>query len=53
MTAMWKANETISVTGSGTNLTVTGTSLTLTDDDTYAVSLSANPTSVSESATGG
>ena len=46
-----EGNETISVSGNATGLTVTSTSVTLTDDD-GAISLSATPSSVSESASG-
>ena len=47
-----EGDETISVGGTATGLTVTGASLTLTDDETAstAVTLSVNPTSVGESA---
>ena len=40
-------DETISVSGSGTNMTVTGASITLTDDD-GAIALSATPPAVVE-----
>ena len=46
-----EGNETISVDGASTGLTVNGTSLTLTDDDTPpAIDLSASPPSVAEDA---
>ena len=46
-----EGGETIGVSGSSTGTTVTGTTVALTDDDTYpAVTLSVNPSSVSESA---
>ena len=46
-----EGNEAVSVSGSSSGgHTVTGTSLTLTDDDKYAISLSANPSSVGEGA---
>ena len=45
-----EGDETISVKGTATGLTVTGASLTLTDDETASteVTLSVNPTSVGE-----
>ena len=43
-----EGDETIGISGSGTAMNVTGTSMTLSDDDTYAVTLSASPTSVAE-----
>ena len=43
-------SETITVEGSGTGVTLTNTSVSLTDDDTAAISLSVNPSSVKESA---
>ena len=42
-----ESDETISVSGSGTNMTVTGASITLTDNDA-AIALSANPPAVVE-----
>ena len=46
-----EGNETISVGGSATGLTVNGTSITLTDDDgAPAINLSVDPSSVAESA---
>ncbi len=45
-----EGSETIGISGSGTLTNVTGTSMTLTDNDTYAVTLSASPTSVAEDA---
>ena len=46
-----EGNETIGVAGTSPNSTVTGTTVTLTDDDSYpAITLSANPSSVSEGA---
>ena len=46
-----EGNETIGVEGASPNSTVTGTTMTLTDDDSYpAITLSANPSSVSEGA---
>ena len=48
-----EGNETIGVAGTSTNSTVTGTTVTLTDDDSYpAITLSTNPSSVSEGAIG-
>ena len=48
-----EGNEIIGVAGTSTNSTVTGTDVTLTDDDSYpAITLSANPSSVSEGASG-
>ena len=48
-----EGNETIGVAGTSTNSTVAGTTVTLTDDDSYpAITLSANPSSVSEGASG-
>ena len=48
-----EGNETIGVEGASPNSTVTGTTMTLTDDDSYpAITLSANPSSVAESASG-
>ena len=47
-----EGNEAIRVDGSAGYHSVTGTSLTLSDDDTYAVTLSASPSSVSEGASG-
>ena len=48
-----EGSETIGVTGTSPLSQVTGTTLTLTDDDTYpAVTLSANPSSVGEAASG-
>ena len=48
-----EGNETIGVEGASPNSTVTGTTMTLTDDDSYpAITLSANPSSVSEGASG-
>ena len=45
-----EGDESITVGGTATDLTVTGTSLTLTDDETAstAVTLSVNPASVGE-----
>ncbi len=46
-----EGGETIGVSGASTGANVTGTTITLTDDDSYpAVTLSANPSSVSEGA---
>ena len=46
-----EGNETIGLAGTSTNSTVAGTTVTLTDDDSYpAITLSANPSSVSEGA---
>ena len=45
---VFEGSETITLAGAATGYTVTDTSLTLTDDDTYAVVLSASPTSVNE-----
>ena len=46
-----EGNETIAVDGASPNSTVAGTTVTLTDDDSYpAITLSANPSSVSEGA---
>ena len=46
-----EGSETIGVAGTSTNATVAGTTVTLTDDDSYpAITLSANPSSVSEGA---
>ena len=45
-----EGSETIGISGSGTQTNVTGTSMTLTDNDTYAVTLSASPDSVGEGA---
>ena len=46
-----EGSETIGVAGTSTNSTVAGTTVTLTDDDSYpAITLSANPSSVSEGA---
>ena len=46
-----EGNETIGVAGTSALSTVTGTTVTLTDDDSYpAITLSANPSSVSEGA---
>ncbi len=48
-----EGNETIGVAGTSTNSTVAGTTVTLADDDSYpAITLSANPSSVSEGASG-
>ena len=48
-----EGSETIGVAGTSTNSTVAGTTVTLTDDDSYpAITLSANPSSVSEGASG-
>ncbi len=48
-----EGNETISVDGTSSGMTVNGTSVTLSDDDgTPAINLSLNPSSVSESASG-
>ena len=48
-----ESNETITVGGTATGLTVNGTSLTLTDDDgAPAIDLSLNPSSVGEGASG-
>ena len=49
-TVGYEDSETITVEGSATGVTVTGTSVSLTDDDTTAISLSVNPSSVKESA---
>ena len=46
-----EGNETIGMAGTSKNSTVAGTTVTLTDDDSYpAITLSANPSSVSEGA---
>ena len=46
-----EGNETIGVSGTSSLSTVAGTTVTLTDDDSYpAITLSANPASVSEGA---
>ena len=46
-----EGNETIGVAGTSSLSTVTGTTVTLTDDDSYpAITLSADPSSVSEGA---
>ena len=46
-----EGNETIGVAGTSALSTVAGTTVTLTDDDSYpAITLSANPSSVSEGA---
>ena len=46
-----EGSETIGLAGTSTNSTVAGTTVTLTDDDSYpAITLSANPSSVSEGA---
>ena len=46
-----EGSETIGVAGTSANSTVAGTTVTLTDDDSYpAITLSANPSSVSEGA---
>ena len=46
-----EGNETIGVAGTSPNSTVTGTTVTLSDDDSYPkITLSANPSSVSEGA---
>ena len=46
-----EGNETIGVAGTSPNSTVAGTTVTLTDDDSYPkITLSANPSSVSEGA---
>ncbi len=46
-----EGNETIGMEGASPNSTVTGTTMTLADDDSYpAITLSANPSSVSEGA---
>ena len=45
-----EGDETISVTGTATGLSVTGTTLTLADDDTWEVKLSVAPTGVGEAA---
>ena len=46
-----EGSETIDLAGTSTRSTVKGTSVTLTDDDSYpALTLSANPSSVSEGA---
>ena len=48
-----EGSETIGVAGTSTQSTVGGTTVTLTDDDSYpAITLSANPSSVSEGASG-
>ena len=48
-----EGNETVGVSGTSANSTVTGTTVTLTDDDSYpAITLSTNPSSVSEGASG-
>ena len=44
-----EGDETIGVAGTTAMATVTGTMVTLDDDDTWAVSLSTNPSSVGES----
>ena len=45
-----EGDETISVDGSTTGLTVSGTGLTLTDDDSVTITLTATPASVGEGA---
>ena len=46
-----EGSETVGVAGTSPNSTVAGTTVTLTDDDSYpAITLSANPSSVSEGA---
>ena len=45
-----EGDETISVDGTSTGLTVNGTDVTLTDDDSSDITLTANPSSVSENA---
>ena len=48
-----EGSETVGVAGTSANSTVAGTTVTLTDDDSYpAITLSANPSSVSEGASG-
>ena len=44
-----EGSETIGVAGTSPSSTVTGTTVTITDDDTHAITLSASPSSVSES----
>ena len=43
-----EGSETIGVAGSSPSSTVTGTTVTLTDDDSHAITLSANPSTVAE-----
>ena len=47
-----EGDETIGISGSGTLMNVTGTSITLSENDTYAVSLSASPDSLGEGDSG-
>ena len=47
-----EGDETISVDGTSTGLTVNGASVTLGDDDSTEITLSVNPASVSEAASG-
>ena len=43
-----EGSETIGVAGTSPSSTVTATTVTLTDDDTHAITLSANPSTVAE-----
>ena len=47
---LFEGDETITVAGTATGLTVTGTSMTLTDDDDPSLTLTADPSSVAETA---
>ena len=47
---LFEGDETITVAGASTGLTVTGASVTITDDDNPALTLTANPSSVAETA---